>query len=431
MVAISMRAGTRSRLSGSIGNPFRLLISARPWLATVFLLGSFVSGVFWFCVLVTMLATGFGLAVTLIGLPLLGVTMLVWTLGARAERWWIGLLFNVRIVPSYRPLPAGSNLQRAKTFATDPAVWRDLCYLFLLFPIGIIEFVFATVVISVPLSMVTLPLYFWAIPGGKEIGSWSISTAPEAILVALAGVPLLLAMPYALVGMARGHLVLAQALLGSNPAALAERVDALTESRSRVMDAALAERRRIERDLHDGAQQRLVALAMELGMAKLKMDSDPEAAKKLVDEAHREAKLAMVEIRNLVQGIHPAVLTDRGLDAALSALAGRCPVPVAVIVEVEQRPPPVVESAAYFLVAEALTNIAKHSAATEASVVVRRVRGILTVEVADNGLGGADLTAGTGIAGLVDRVTALDGKLTVESPPGRGTRLRAEIPCGW
>ncbi|MBI2760237.1 MAG: hypothetical protein HYX51_02280 [Chloroflexi bacterium] len=238
-------------------------------------------------------------------------------------------------------------------------------------------------------------------------------------------------MPYALVGMARGHIILAQALLGSNPAALAERVDALTESRSRVMDAALAERRRIERDLHDGAQQRLVALAMELGMAKMKMDSDPEAAKHLVDEAHREAKLAMVEIRNLVQGIHPAVLTDRGLDAALSALAGRCPAPVAVIVEVDQRPPAVVESAAYFLVAEALTNVAKHSAATEASVVVRRARGILTVEVADNGLGGADLTAGTGLAGLVDRVTALDGRMTVESPPGRGTRLYAELPCGW
>lgn len=431
MVAISMRAGARSRLSGNIGNPFRLLISARPWLAAVFLLGSFVTGLFWFCVLVTLLAIGFGLAITLIGLPLLVFTMFLWTWGARVERWWIELLFDVRIVAPYRPVPDGPVFRRLRTFATDPAVWRDLCYLFLMFPIGIAEFVLTIVVITVPLALVTMPVYYWAPPDGGVVGPWQIDSLPAAVLLAIAGLPLLLAMPYALVGMARGHIILAQALLGSNPAALAERVDALTESRSRVMDAALAERRRIERDLHDGAQQRLVALAMELGMAKMKMDSDPEAAKHLVDEAHREAKLAMVEIRNLVQGIHPAVLTDRGLDAALSALAGRCPAPVAVIVEVDQRPPAVVESAAYFLVAEALTNVAKHSAATEASVVVRRARGILTVEVADNGLGGADLTAGTGLAGLVDRVTALDGRMTVESPPGRGTRLYAELPCGW
>ncbi len=168
---------------------------------------------------------------------------------------------------------------------------------------------------------------------------------------------------------------------------------------------------------------------MNLGMAKIKMDTDPAAARGLVDAAHREAKAAMVEMRNLVQGLHPAVLTDRGLDAALSALAGRCPVPVAVIVDLDQRPPEVVESAAYFVAAEALTNVAKHSAATEASVVVQRIGDTLIVEIADNGLGGAEPAAGSGLAGLVDRITALDGRLIVDSPPGRGTRLRAELPC--
>jgi signal transduction histidine kinase len=138
----------------------------------------------------------------------------------------------------------------------------------------------------------------------------------------------------------------------------------------------------------------------------------------------------MAEIRNLVQGIHPAVLTDRGLDAAISSLTSRCPVPVAVIVDLDERLPGVIESAAYFIVAEALTNIAKHSAATEAAAVIHRERGTLVVEVSDNGLGGASLARGTGLAGLADRVAALDGRLTVESPPGRGTRIRAELPCG-
>jgi signal transduction histidine kinase len=169
---------------------------------------------------------------------------------------------------------------------------------------------------------------------------------------------------------------------------------------------------------------------MDLGMAKMKMDSDPEAAKALVEEAHREAKLAMAEIRNLVRGVYPAVLTDRGLDAAISALAGRSPVPVAVMVDLDQeRLPEPVESTAYFVVAEALTNIAKHSVATEAEVRVCTLDNRLIVEVVDNGVGGADMAVGTGLAGLAGRVEALDGRLMVSSPRGGPTRVRAEIPC--
>jgi signal transduction histidine kinase len=195
------------------------------------------------------------------------------------------------------------------------------------------------------------------------------------------------------------------------------------------MDAMLLERRRIERDLHDGAQQRLVSLAMNLGMAKEKMESDPPAAKELVDASHEEAKLVLKELRELVQGIHPAVLTDRGLDAAISAIAGRSPVPVTVEVDLPARPPEAVESTAYFVVAEALTNIAKHSAATQARVTIWREGDLLHLIIWDNGNGGATVAEQSGLAGLVDRVAALDGQLTVQSPPNGGTTVRAQIPC--
>jgi len=222
------------------------------------------------------------------------------------------------------------------------------------------------------------------------------------------------------------------------------------------VEAAIAERRRIERDLHDGAQQRLVSLAMALGMARQKLEKDspggvakgPETARAadLVGEAREEAKLALAEIRDLIQGIHPAVLTDRGLDAAISALAGRSPVPTSVEVELDERPPEAVEITAYFVIAEALANVAKHSGASQARISVRRQRDtgdaelsgdpledlledLLVVEVEDDGGGGAD-PAGAGLAGLADRVIVLDGCLTVESPSGGPTRVRAEMPWG-
>lgn len=431
MVSIPAAGGQRAWGSGGItGNPLRLLLSARPWIAALFLLVSFVSGTFWFSVLVTLVSTGFGLAITFLGLPILVLTMALWTWGARLERWWIARLFGVTIASPYRPVASGPLLGRLRLFVSDPAVWRDLCYLLLLFPLGIAEFVATTITVLGPLALVTLPVHLWTLHNHGTLTDPGFALSmPETAGLTLIGFGALLVMPYLLIGMARAHLSLVQALLGPTQSALAARVDSLTESRSRVMDAALAERRRIERDLHDGAQQRLVALAMNLGMAKSKLKTDPAAVPELVEAAHREAKAAMVEMRNLIQGLHPAVLTDRGLDAALSALAGRCPTPVAVIVNLEQRPLEVVESAAYFVAAEALTNVAKHSAATEASVIVQQVNDTLIIEIIDNGLGGADPSAGSGLAGLVDRVTALDGRLTVDSPPGRGTRLRAELPC--
>jgi signal transduction histidine kinase len=212
-------------------------------------------------------------------------------------------------------------------------------------------------------------------------------------------------------------------------AALRARVEELRASRSRIVDAADAERRRLERDLHDGAQQRLVSLALNLRLAGAKLDGDPEAARELLDQAAAELADATTELRELARGLHPAVLSDRGLVPALEALAGRAPVPVALEATASERLPASVESASYFVVAEALTNVARYANASRAEVSVARENGRVEVVVADDGVGGADPEAGSGLRGLADRVAALDGSLDVDSPPGGGTVVRAVIPC--
>jgi signal transduction histidine kinase len=210
--------------------------------------------------------------------------------------------------------------------------------------------------------------------------------------------------------------------------ALRERVDDLRDARQRIIDAADEERRRIQRDLHDGAQQRLVAMALTLGLAESKLESDPAAAATLIAQAREEAQLAIRELRDLAGGIHPAVLSDRGLGAALQALAARAPVPVQLsdVPAAELSKP--VEAAAYFVTAEALTNVAKYACASRASVDIALERDCLRVQVRDDGVGGADPTNGSGLRGLRDRVDALDGRLELRSPPGGGTTVTVEIP---
>ena len=212
-------------------------------------------------------------------------------------------------------------------------------------------------------------------------------------------------------------------------AELRAKLEELRDSRARIVQATDSERRRIERDLHDGAQQRLVALSITLRLARQKVDADPAQAAALLDEATEELATATEELRELARGIHPAVLTDRGLGAAVDALAGRAPLPVELLALPDERLPAPIESAAYFVVAEALTNVAKYAQATRASVEVARENGRVTVEVRDDGVGGADPAAGSGLRGLSDRVAALDGRLDVDSPPGAGTVVHAELPC--
>jgi signal transduction histidine kinase len=229
-------------------------------------------------------------------------------------------------------------------------------------------------------------------------------------------------MPYAfLVGLLRAH-------LSELNAELHARLEELRASRARLVHAGDAERRRLERDLHDGAQARLVGLALLLSTARKRAGSDPQLAT-LLDRAQEELQTGLGELRELARGIHPAILTDHGLVPALEALAGRSPVPVRLDAPGDSRLPAPVESAAYFVVSEALTNVAKYARATRADVSVKRAGGHVTVEVADDGVGGADATRGSGLRGLADRVAALDGTLSLDSPPGGGTRLRARIPC--
>ncbi len=202
----------------------------------------------------------------------------------------------------------------------------------------------------------------------------------------------------------------------------------LRRSRARIVEAASAERRRLERNLHDGAQQRLVSISLFLRLAEGKVESDPAGARDLLARAGDELAHALEELRELARGIHPAILTDRGLEPAIQALVTRSPVPVTLAEAPEERLPENVEAAAYYVVSEALANVAKYAQASAATVRVARLNGRTVVEVADDGIGGADPTRGTGLRGLADRVEALDGRLEVESPPGRGTTIRAEIP---
>jgi signal transduction histidine kinase len=203
----------------------------------------------------------------------------------------------------------------------------------------------------------------------------------------------------------------------------------LAASRVRIVEAGDTERRRLERNLHDGAQQRLVSLALQLRLIETSLRKDPESVDALLATANRELDQALEELRELARGIHPAVLTDRGLEAAVRAVAQRAPIPVELTQLPKDRLPDSVEAAIYYLVAEAITNVAKYAQATHASVAVERSNGFATVVVRDDGIGGAEPVRGSGLVGLADRVEALGGRLHIESPPGHGTELTAEIPC--
>ncbi len=212
-------------------------------------------------------------------------------------------------------------------------------------------------------------------------------------------------------------------------AELQAKLEELRASRARIVEAGYEERRRVERDLHDGAQQRLVALTMSLRLVRGKIAEEPEAAAEMLDEAMVELSEATRELRELARGIHPAVLSDRGLDAALSGLADRAPLPVEIVETPQERLPTPVESATYFVIAEALTNVARYADAEGATVRVARSNGVVEVEIRDDGVGGADPAGGTGLRGLEDRVAALDGELRLDSPAGGGTTVTARIPC--
>ncbi len=252
---------------------------------------------------------------------------------------------------------------------------------------------------------------------------------PVDVYLTLLGIVLLAAAPRLTAAVCALDARTARALLGPSRAEeLQYRVEHLTQTRTGVVDAADAERRRLERDLHDGTQQRLVSLAVNLGLARVQAQTAQQAQEALAD-AHEEAKTALAELRNLIRGLHPAVLEDRGLDAALSGIAARLPIPVRLSVDVPRRPPPTIEAVAYFVVSEGLTNITKHAQASQAEVVVQRAGDRLHIIISDDGVGGADPARGTGLTGLAKRAASVDGTLEIASPSGGPTLLTVDLPC--
>ncbi|MER7310529.1 MULTISPECIES: sensor histidine kinase [Streptomyces] len=370
--------------------PARLAFDRWTWKEIAYLLANLPMAIAGFVYAVFLIGVGTGLSVTVIGLPLLALGLRGARAFGRAERGRARAMLGVRID---EPSPMRLGRQDRGFFPwlwsqlKDPVGWRALLYAFIRLPWGVVTF-----------TVVLVGLFVL----------WPV-------------------LPYLARGMANADRAMVRGLLSPSDE-LERRIAELESDRGVVVDTAAADLRRIERDLHDGAQARLVALAMDLGLAKEKLTADPEAAARMVDEAHGEVKVALQELRDLARGIHPAVLTDRGLDAALSSIASRCTVPVTVETGLSARPAEAIEGIAYFTVSELLQNVSKHSRARQASVEVWRSGDRLLIQVTDDGVGGARLDGGTGMSGLAERLGAVDGLFVLDSPEGGPTTVTAELP---
>ena len=389
-----------------------------------------------FCWAVVMVSMSAGLLITFLGIPLMAVSLMGCRAFGAMERVRARTLLRVEIADPGPVRSRGGFMGWVGGVLKSGVSWRHLLYSVLHFPWAIFAFVTALTTWTVGWTLLSYPLWQWVFPtytshdgiqvyGGDKHNVY-LDTPATVALTALVGLLITLVVPWLVRALATMDKILVVGLLG--PSRLEERVSELESDRGVVVDTTAADLRRIERDLHDGAQARLVALAMDLGLAKEKLAEDPEAAAAMVDEAHGEVKVALQELRDLARGIHPAVLTDRGLDAALSSVASRCTVPVMVEVDLPARPVPAIEGIAYYTVSELLQNVSKHSGAGRASVDVWRAGERLMLQVGDNGRGGADASAGSGLAGLAERLDAVDGILVVDSPPGGPTTITAELP---
>lgn len=406
------------------------LLSSWPWRSAAYLLSSAPVGAGALVTMVVLAGVGGVLAVVLVGLPLLAGLVLAGIPLAAVERRRLRLI-DGGPAPDPHRRPDGRGVWAwAATRLREQATWRELAYALvfsvLLWPL---ELLAASLALGVPLGMLLSPLLLATVGHGSEyhvLKVWSVTSYPQAAAFSLAGLAAAVVCGYGLGVLAGARGALTRLLLTSGEAGLGAEIVELTRSRVRLVDAFEAERRRIERDLHDGAQQRLVALSMTLGLARLDVPPGPGAD--LVAKAQAEANEVLAELRELIHGIHPQVLVNYGLEAAVSDAADRSAVPVDVTVELPERPSETIEATAYFVVREALANVAKHSGATRAQVFGRHRDGRLVVEIHDDGRGGARADAGTGLLGLADRVAVLDGRLALSSPPGGPTLLRVEIP---
>ena len=324
------------------------------------------------------------------------------------------------------------------SYARSAATWRQLAYHLLAAPLLAAAAVVTCATWLAGLTGTLVYAYAWTRPPPSLLALGQSSPpdhlhrtlpVPTDVWLTLGGLALLAAAPWLTAAVAALDARAARILLGPSRAEeLEHRVEHLTQTRTGAVDAADAERRRLERDLHDGTQQRLVALAMNLGLARVQAQTAEQAHEALA-EAHEDAKAALAELRNLIRGLHPAVLEDRGLDAALSGVTARLPIPVRLTVDLPRRPAPTIEAVAYFVVSEGLTNITKHAQASQAEVVVQRAGDRLHIIVSDDGVGGADPARGTGLAGLAKRAASVDGTFEIDSPPGGPTLITVDLPC--
>ncbi|MGW4030300.1 sensor histidine kinase [Streptomyces sp. NPDC004838] len=410
----------------------------RTWREFWYLMLSLPVSVILFSFAITAISLSAGLLITFVGIPVLAAGLAGCRAFGSLERSRARALLHVD-VDDPEPVRARTNgvMSWVGGVLKSGSSWRHLLYALIHFPWAVTAFTITLSLWAAGWSMLLYPLWKWVLPkygdtpgiqiyGDGAGNGFYLDTPFEIAITSAAGLGLVLLTAWLIRGFAYVDRVMVTGLLG--PSTLATRVVELESDRGVVVDTAAADLRRIERDLHDGAQARLVALAMDLGLAKEKLLEDPDAAAAMVDEAHGEVKIALQELRDLARGIHPAVLTDRGLDAALSSIASRCTVPVTVEVDLPFRPAPAIEGIAYFTVSELLQNVSKHAQARKASVDVWQSDNRLMLQVTDDGRGGAGVTSGSGLAGLTERLDAVDGILAIDSPVGGPTTVTAELP---
>ncbi|MEU3691467.1 sensor histidine kinase [Streptomyces narbonensis] len=421
------------RLPAAIRAPFE----GRTWRALGYVLIGLPLSVCWFALSIAFVSAGAGLLITFLGVPILAGALAMCRGFGAVERARARVLLDLDVkAPEPVRGKTGGALSWMGAMLKNGASWRHLLYAVLHMPWAIFGFTVTVALWAWGWALFTYPLWQWTFPAyvgqdgiqlyGDGTHDFYLDSPFETGVTSAIGLLFVLVGPWVLRGIVAVDRFLVAGLLG--PSRLASRVTELESDRGVVVDTAAADLRRIERDLHDGPQARLASLAMDLGLAKEKLAEDPKAAAAMVDEAHGEVKVALQELRDLARGIHPAVLTDRGLDAALSSVASRCAVPVSVDVDLPARPVAAIEGIAYFTVSELLQNVSKHARARRAWVDVWRTGDRLMVQVRDDGVGGAEAAAGRSLAGLSGRVGAVDGVLAVDSPAGGPTTVTVELP---
>jgi len=414
-------------------NPGRLLGSSWPWRSLAYLLLGLPLGLVWLVATATALGIGIVTAPLGVGLLLLACAALSGVALAAVERRRLHLVDSLPAPSPHRAPEAPGAWTWLTCRLREVATWRELACAPLFCALGLVDFALAVMLVALVVGLLSAPLQALVLSHFHQNAAWQgiLRDGGSLLAVSVLGLWAAAGSAYLLTAWAALEAGLFRRLL-VRPAdgGLSARIVELTESRARIVDAYEVERRRMERDLHDGVQQRLAALIMTIGLAGLELTDGPAAARNLIARAHDEARKTLQELRDLVRGIVPSVLADRGLEAAVTDVAERSLVPVQLDLDLPGRLPDPVESAAYFVVCEGLANVAKHSRATTAAVAARRAGGTLTVEIRDDGVGGASAGGGGGLVGLADRVAALGGLIRLSSPPGGPSVLHVEIPCG-